>query len=485
MPELAPEPRRPSGRRFELPLTAKRALTACHVVGGCVWLAYMVFALVLCVWVRASDDPSSAEAAWKVLSFFNGLGVGAVSFLVLGSGIVLGATGRWGVVHHWWTAAKFAATCAVIVGGLLVLRPSVIALGEGSGGDGTQWALTAGTVFGAALLGFAVVVSYVRPWGPIRAGAVQPMDDGRFDVRVRRAVPIAERVHSIELVGLRGRLLPPFEAGAHVEIELPSGLVRQYSLASDAADRLAYRIAVLREDAGRGGSREAHRLRPGDMVRISKPRNMFALGLHPGYLFVAGGIGITPIRSMIAQVERARMPWRLVYTGRDRAAMAFADQLATTWPGNVVLYPTATHGRVNLVAEVAGLPSGTGVYACGPDSLIGALAATIATAAPHLELHTERFTAGSGPREPFEIVAKRTGAIVAVGAEQNALTALAAAGVEVDFSCEIGVCGTCRLDVIEGRPDNPAQVPAEFGPDGTPRFFPCVARAKGRLVVDA
>lgn len=242
---------------------------------------------------------------------------------------------------------------------------------------------------------------------------------------------------------------------------------------------------MLRDDAGRGGSREAHRLRPGDVVRISLPRNMFYLGLHPYYLFVAGGIGITPIASMIHQVERAGLPWRLVYTGRSRQHMAFADQLATTWPGNVVLYPTATAGRPNLVAEVAGLPSATGVYACGPDRLVNALSDTIARVAPHLELHTESFDDGSGARAPFEILAKRSGTAVVVGADQSALDALNAAGVEVPSSCEIGACGTCRLRVLEGHPDNPPQVPEPLAPNGSPYFYPCVARSTEHLVVDA
>ncbi|NUQ89092.1 MAG: oxidoreductase [Glycomyces artemisiae] len=462
---------------------ARRALTASHVVLSVVWLAYMAFVLALCVWVLVSPEPGTADAAWAVAGMFNGLGTGAISFAVLGTGLVLAASG--GLLRHWWTAAKLAAAVGVIAGGLAVLRPSLTALAAGAGTGADQAALTAGTALGTISLGFAVAVSYLRPWGRIgRLRAERPVADGRIEVRVRRVVPVAAKVHAIELVGLTGRLLPPFEPGAHLEVELPSGTVRHYSLCSYAGDRLLYRIAVLREDAGRGGSREAHRLREGDRIRISPPRNQFPLGLHSGYLFIAGGIGITPIMPMILQVERSRLPWRLVYTGRDRSTMAFADQLATTWPGNVVLYPTSKYGRPDYVAELAGLPAPTGVYACGPVPLMDALADIVRRVAPQLELHTEKFAAPAGPA-PFPLFAKRSGVEVTVGTDRTALAALVGAGVEVPSSCENGVCGTCRLRVVEGSPEHPGRVSGALAPDGAVLFYPCVGRARGRLVVDA
>lgn len=488
--ERAPKSRRSHRPRIRLPEPARRALVACHVLASVGWLAYVTFVLVLAVYVYFADDPVLAGEVWMAVKVFNDLGAGVVSFVVLGTGVALGLSTRWGLVRHWWVIAKLGAAVAVIVGGLLVLRPSATYLGDhlvavGGTHRTAHLTLTVGVALAFALLAFAAVVSYARPWGPVRPAVERPQDDGRFEVRVRRVADLAEKVRSIELAGLHNRLLPPFEAGAHIEVELPSGLVRHYSLCSDSADRLAYRIAVLREDAGQGGSREAHRLRPGDVVRLSLPRNMFYLGLHPYYLFVAGGIGITPIVSMILQVERAGLPWRLVYTGRTRSRMAFADQLATTWPGNVVLYPTATAGRPNLVAEVAGLPSATGVYACGPDRLLNALAGTIGRAAPHIELRTERFSSGSGVRERFEILAERTGTAVEVGVQQSALDALNAAGVDVPSSCEIGACGTCRLRVLEGHPENPPHVPEPNAPDGAPYFYPCVSRSGEHLIVDA
>ncbi|GAB4006516.1 hypothetical protein GCM10029992_57470 [Glycomyces albus] len=476
--ERAPKTLRTRPLRIRLPEPARRVLVACHVLASVGWLAYVTFVLVLAVYVYFADDPALAGEVWMAVKVFNDLGAGAVSLVVLGTGLALGLSTRWGLVRHWWVIAKLGAALAVIAGGLLVLRPSVAYLGDhlvavGGTDPAAHLKLTVGVALAFVLLSFAAVVSYARPWGPVRPAAIErPRDDGRFEVKVRRVADVAEKVRSIELAGLHTRLLPPFEAGAHLEIELPSGLVRHYSLCSDPADRLAYRIAVLREDAGQGGSREAHRLRPGDVVRLSLPRNMFYLGLHPYYLFVAGGIGITPIASMILQVERAGLPWRLVYTGRTRSKMAFADQLATTWPGNVVLYPTATAGRPNLVAEVAGLPSATGVYACGPDPLVNSLADTIGRAAPHIELHTERFSSGAGVRERFEILAKRTGAAVEVGAQQSALDALNAAGVDVPSSCEIGACGTCRLRVLDGHPENPSHVPESAAPDGAPTSTP-------------
>jgi ferredoxin-NADP reductase len=474
----------PAAARREPGFPFRRILLACHVVLAVYWLAYMSFVLALCLWAALSADPAAPAAAWAVAGMFNALGTGALSFAVIGTGAALAVTG--GLVRHWWVAAKTAAAALAVAGGLVFLRPTLTALAEGTGTGADHAVLGTGTALGTGLLGFAAVVSYLRPWGRIgRAAAHREVADGRFAVRVRRVVPVAAKVHAIELTGLKGRLLPPFEPGAHLEVELPSGLVRHYSLCSYAGDRLSYRIAVLREDAGRGGSRETHRLREGDTVRISPPRNKFPLALHSGYLFIAGGIGITPIMPMILQVARAGIPWRLVYTGRARSTMAFADQLATTWPGNVVLYPTSKFGRPDFVAELAGLPATTGVYACGPALLTDALADTARRVAPQLELHTEQFTPPADAPAPFDLLAKRTGAAVVVGADRSALAALAEAGVPVRSGCEIGVCGACRLRVVEGRPDNPEQVPGETAPDGAPLFYPCVGRARGRLVVDA
>ncbi len=181
-----------------------------------------------------------------------------------------------------------------------------------------------------------------------------------------------ERVTTLTPAVVRVRIAcaaEPWAPGAHIDLVLPSGKTRQYSLCGDPTDRTGYEIAVLRDDDGRGASREIHALVAGDPVRVSAPRDNFPLVDAPEYLFVAGGIGITPFLPMIAHLDELGLPWQLIYRGRSRATMPFAEELLHRYGARVSVLPADTTPRPDLARLVADQPAGTAVYCCGPASL--------------------------------------------------------------------------------------------------------------------
>jgi len=282
-----------------------------------------------------------------------------------------------------------------------------------------------------------------------------------FLARVTRVVDVATGIRSFEFVAEQGRQLPSWLPGAHIDVHLPSGTVRQYSLCGEprAGDR--YRIAVLELPDGRGGSVEVHReLREGVVVELGPPRNDFQLAEAPAYVFVAGGIGITPILAMIRHVARAGKPWRLVYGARTAAHFAFTDELdrlaAETW-GMVEYVAQDTDGHPDLGAIVRG-SIGQGVYCCGPAPLMDALGAEMAAQGRAGQLVIERFTpappAGADDGASFEVELVDSGITVTVEPDQSILEAIRVAGVDAPSSCEMGICGTCETTVISGEVDH-------------------------------
>ncbi|MCZ7422696.1 PDR/VanB family oxidoreductase [Verrucosispora sp. WMMA2121] len=273
---------------------------------------------------------------------------------------------------------------------------------------------------------------------------------------------VAERDRAavgVDVLGLcrpDGGDLPAWSPGAHLDLELGPGLVRQYSLCGDPADRATLRVAVQLEPAGRGGSRHVHeRLTPGATVRVRGPRNNFPLVAASRYLFVAGGIGITPIRPMVAAADAAGADWRLVYGGRSRATMAFADALREKYGDRVSLYPQDETGLLDL-DELLGRPADGLVYCCGPEALIAAVEQRCRTWPPGA-LHVERFT----PLAPTEAVDAAvevelalSGRTLTVPPGTSILEAVEAAGVQVLSSCREGTCGTCETPVLDGVPEH-------------------------------
>ncbi|MFI2203444.1 PDR/VanB family oxidoreductase [Streptomyces sp. NPDC020192] len=295
---------------------------------------------------------------------------------------------------------------------------------------------------------------------------------------------VADGVLSLTLRHPLGQDLPAWEPGAHVDLLLGPELERQYSLCSDPADRSAWRIAVLRERTGRGGSAHVHdELGAGDKVRVRGPRNHFRLEPSPHYRFVAGGIGITPLLPMLAAAEAAGAEWSLLYGGRSRASMAFTAELAR-YGDRVTLAPQDEAGLLDLAPVLDDVPDGTLVYCCGPGPLLDA----VEERCPAGRLRVERFQpkaqqAGSGSE--FEVVLARSGRTLTVAPEVSVLETVRAAGVEVLYSCTEGTCGTCETDVLEGAPEHRDSVLTEEERAAGDTMMICVSRCRGaRLVLD-
>ena len=301
---------------------------------------------------------------------------------------------------------------------------------------------------------------------------------------VDRRDSAADGVLALTLRHPLGEQLPQWEPGAHVDVVLGPGLERQYSLCGDPADRTAWRIAVLREPVGRGGSAHVHeQLGQGDKVRVRGPRNHFALRPAPRYRFIAGGIGITPILPMLAAAEAQGAEWTLLYGGRTRESMAFTEELSR-YGDRVTVAPQDETGLLDLSSVLDGVPEGTLVYCCGPGPLLDA----VEERCPAGLLHVERFTPKEQPaaeNTEFEVELAQTGTTVTVAPDVSVLDAVRASGVEVLFSCTEGTCGTCETDVLDGTPDHRDSVLTDEEREAGETMMICVSRCRGkRLVLD-
>ncbi|MFI9833455.1 PDR/VanB family oxidoreductase [Streptomyces sp. NPDC051913] len=299
---------------------------------------------------------------------------------------------------------------------------------------------------------------------------------------VERAEFAADGVLALSLRHPLGEPLPAWEPGAHVDVVLGPGLERQYSLCGDPADRAVWRIAVLREPDGRGGSAHVHeQLGQGDKVRVRGPRNHFALRPAARYRFVAGGIGITPILPMLAAAEAAGADWTLLYGGRTRQSMAFTQELSR-YGDRVTIAPQDETGLLDLPSVLDSVPEGTLVYCCGPGPLLDAVEARCPAGCLHMERFTPKEQQGVENTE-FEVELARSGATVTVAADVSVLDAVRAAGVEVLFSCTEGTCGTCETDVLDGTPDHRDSVLTDEEQEAGETMMICVSRCRGRRLV--
>jgi ferredoxin-NADP reductase len=298
----------------------------------------------------------------------------------------------------------------------------------------------------------------------------------------------ADGVVTLELTAPSGGRLRDWTAGSHIDLVLPNGMTRQYSLCGDRWDPFTYRVGVLREVTGRGGSAFVHEeLSVGDLVGVGGPRNNFPLVPSDSYLFVAGGIGITPLLPMIRQADMLGADWRLLYGGRRRSSMAFLDELAP-FGDRVVVRPEDEFGLLDLAGFLGEPRSGVRVYACGPAPLLGAMERVCADWPPYT-LRTERFVAddlGVPLRDaPFEVELARTGTTVTVTPTMTVLEALGQVGVEVLSSCQRGICGTCETTVLAGRPDHRDALLDDQEREANDCMYVCVSRSRDpRLVLD-
>lgn len=328
--------------------------------------------------------------------------------------------------------------------------------------------------------------------------------DVERDLVVAARTDLADGVVALDLVAHNGRDLPVWAPGSHVDLILADGrrpgderVERQYSLCGDAADRSTWRVAVLREDAGRGGSVRVHEdVQVGQRLRVRGPRNHFACEIVPGvtYRFVAGGIGITPILAMVRAAAAAGVPWSLDYAGRSRSTMAFAgDVLAQDdGTGRVRLHPADEQKRLDVAGVAAAAGEDVRVYACGPARLIAALEDAFAAADAAEALHVERFEALEYGEpvwpDPFEVELAVTGDVVTVQPGQSVLEAIEeqSPAAMVLSSCRRGTCGTCEVPVLEGEIEHRDSVLTPLEREQSAVMMACVSRAAcPRIVIDA
>ncbi len=281
-----------------------------------------------------------------------------------------------------------------------------------------------------------------------------------LELVVAHRADLADGVVGLVLEDPAGGPLPEWTAGAHIDLELTDELVRQYSLCSSPDDRRRWGVAVLLERDGRGGSRHVHRhLGQGSRIRVGGPRNHFPLQPARRYQFIAGGIGITPIMPMIERAASDGADWHLLYGGRQRSSMAFADVLAG-YGDRVTFWPQDELGMLDLDSVLAESRDDTLVYCCGPEGLLGAVEQACAHW-PASALHVERFSArpdapapSEGALDTFDVVCRKSGITVSIRNGESILEALRDNGINMIASCMEGICGTCETPVLEGTPDH-------------------------------
>lgn len=328
--------------------------------------------------------------------------------------------------------------------------------------------------------------------------------DVERDLVVAARTVLADGVVALDLVAHNGRDLPGWAPGSHVDLILADGrqpgterIERQYSLCGDAADRSTWRVAVLREDDGRGGSVRVHDdVQVGQRLRVRGPRNHFSYDMVPEavHRFVAGGIGITPILAMVRAAAAAGASWTLDYAGRSLSTMAFVDDVRALddGTGRVRLHPSDEGSRLDVAALVAAAAADGGpLYACGPARLIAALEEGFGAAGRAEALHVERFEAIAYGEpvwsEPFEVELAMTGDVVTVLPGQSVLEAIEEQSptAMVLSSCRRGTCGTCEVPVLEGEVEHRDSVLTPLEREQGAVMMACVSRAAcPRIVLD-
>ncbi len=320
------------------------------------------------------------------------------------------------------------------------------------------------------------------------------MSSVNLQVRVARKAQEALDIVTLELVASDGRALPAFSAGSHVDVQLPGGITRQYSLCNDPKETHRYLIGVLRDPASRGGSQAVHdSLKEGDVLQISAPRNHFPLAHEAKqHLLLAGGIGVTPILCMAERLAITGAAFEMHYATRAPERTAFRARIAASSFADRVHFHYDNGDaaqKLDLKALLASPQAGTHLYVCGPKGYMDAVLGTARAAGwPESQLHYEFFgaeVAKSDSDAGFEIKLASSGRIIMVPKDQTVTQALAAAGVEVMVSCEQGVCGTCLTRVLEGVPDHKDSYLTPEEQAANDQFTPCCSRSKTpQLVLD-
>ncbi|MDM1285738.1 PDR/VanB family oxidoreductase [Acinetobacter indicus] len=310
-----------------------------------------------------------------------------------------------------------------------------------------------------------------------------------MDVTIHQIQRHNPQILSFELIGCNGEPLPPFKAGAHIDVHMQDGLIRQYSLANCSSEQHRYVIGVLNDPHSRGGSRFMHeQLQVGQRIQISEPRNLFELDHELEHaILCAGGIGITPILAMAKELKRQHKPFKLFYFIKTRSVLAFQEDLTELGDAVHLHIDDERDTHCNLIQELQDFSPTQHIYVCGPNGFMDFVIQTAQQLSwPTHHLHKEHFAAPaleSSTDGSFDLKILKTGQLIHVTQEQTAVQALEAAGFPVPVSCEQGICGTCLLNVVEGEIDHRDMYLTEEEQAAHDQFTPCCSRAKSKILV--
>lgn len=313
-------------------------------------------------------------------------------------------------------------------------------------------------------------------------------------VRVERKWQEADRIFAFELADASAAPLPAFSAGSHIDVHVPGGIVRQYSLCRPAGEGGRYEIAVQRELNSRGGSEAlCADVRAGDVLEISDPRNHFPLEPSDHTILLAGGIGITPLLCMAEQLATMRSPFELHYCTQTHARTAFLERIASSRYASHVSFhfdDGAESQKLDVASVLADPRPGKHLYVCGPAGFLEFVRERARLGAwANTNVHFEYFAPPAdqvrAESNSFAVVIASSGQTVMVGENEPVTVALARAGIEIPQSCEAGVCGTCLTRILEGIPDHRDYFLSDAERATNKQFLPCCSRAKSaRLLLD-
>jgi vanillate O-demethylase ferredoxin subunit len=312
-----------------------------------------------------------------------------------------------------------------------------------------------------------------------------------IEVKVVDKVQEAQDIASFELARVDGASLPPFSAGSHIDVQVNGDIVRQYSLCNHPGETHRYLIAVLRDPASRGGSVAMHdQIKVGDVITISEPKNHFPLTQAKRSLLFAGGIGVTPILCMAERLAQIGADFEMHYAARSQDRMAFYERIKSgTFADRVHFHfdDGDAAQKLDVKAVLAGAPPDAALYVCGPTGFIDYVIGSAEAAGKAANtIHKEYFGAvlqTSADDGVFEIKLASSGAVYPVPADKTVLEVLVANGVDVPYSCEQGVCGTCLTRVLEGTPDHRDMYLSDEEQEQNDQFMPCCSRSKSKLLV--
>lgn len=313
-------------------------------------------------------------------------------------------------------------------------------------------------------------------------------DTATIDMRLTAIRYEAHETHSYEFTPVDGRVLEGVEPGAHIDIHLPNGMMRQYSLVSAEGERKSYIVGIKKDRASRGGSKYIHEnLHVGQVVKIGGPRNNFPLDESAAHtVLVAGGIGITPIWCMAQRLIAKGEPWTMYYSCRERKEAAFLSSLENRPEVNLHFDAESAGAFLDLNAIVASAPKGAHFYCCGPTPMLKAYEEATANV-PEGHMHVEYFTAAeeAATEGGYSVVLQRSGQEFSIPEGKSILQVLRDAGLDVTYSCEEGVCGACETAVISGAPDHRDNILTDREREESKTMMICCSGSKSaKLVLD-